>query len=38
MFDVYVQILPTEQATSVVTDVFCRGVMTPSLMPVRPGL
>ena len=34
---VYVQTLPTEQATSVVTDFF-RGVMTPSLTPVRPGL
>ena len=34
---VYVQNLPTEQATSVVT-VFCRGVMTPALTLVRPGL
>ena len=34
---VYVQTLPTEQATSVVTDFF-REVMTPSLMPARPGL
>ena len=34
---VYVQNLPTEQATSVVTDFF-RGVMTPTLTPVRPGL
>ena len=34
---VYVQKLPTEQATSVVTDFF-RGVMTPALTPVRPGL
>ena len=34
---VYVQTLPTEKATSVVTDFF-RGAMTLSLMPVRPGL
>ena len=34
---VYVQTLPTEQATSVVTD-FTRGVMTPTLTPVRPDL
>ena len=34
---VYVQTLPTEQVTSVVTDFF-RGVITSSLMPARPGL
>ena len=34
---VYVQTLPTEQAISVVTDFF-RGVMTPTLTPVKPGL
>ena len=34
---VYVRTLPTEQASPVVTDFF-RGVMTPTLTPVRPGL
>ena len=34
---VHVQNLPTEQATSVATDFF-RGVMTPTLTPVMPGL
>ena len=33
---VYVQTLPTEQATSALTDFFSR-VMTPSLRPLRPG-
>ena len=37
VISVYVQNLPTEQATSVVTDFF-RGVMTPTLTLVRPGL
>ena len=34
---VYVQNLPTEQGTPVVT-VFFRGVMIPTLTLVRPGL
>ena len=34
---VYVQTLPTEQATSVCNSFF-RGFMTPSLLLVRPGL
>ena len=34
---VYVQNLPTEQATSVVSEFF-RGVVTPTLTPGRPGL
>ena len=40
--NVYVHNLPTEQATSVVTDFFAglffSGVMTPTITPARPGL
>ena len=34
---VYVQTLPTEQGTPALPDFLFRGVMTPSLTPVRPG-